>query len=282
MRTIRRTVILLGCIGFVAPLCAAICHRTCGNATDCGGGYHRGASHCQVAALGMVRPPVRGRRAWGSGGVRTCGGGNVPLTQSPLERNPSRRWPSALISRILVLAQFVNGFGELAWFMPCLALTAFFTVGGVLLAGVVTQIVGWSKNVRTVRVIREAHNSASLLHRSQTWAPASTIVHRLVVTGTRFFPPLVQRRTRDCWQRELRALARHRPHAHMPVSAGASSRARAKWDEQLEQEPAYLAPLPPDDIEASEPLAPLPMSSLSLSRFRRVASIRAPIRCNSR
>jgi hypothetical protein len=155
------------------------------------------------------------------------------------------------------LTQLVNGFGDLAWFMPCLALTAFFTVSGILLAGVVTQVFGWSKNVRTVRVIREAHNSASLLHRSQTWAPASNNGPAAGAYWNSILPSAGPASHPGLLATGTTGTNRHRAQGHMPVSAGASSRARAKWDEQLEQAPVYLAPLPPEDFEAPEPLAPL-------------------------
>src|SRR6476661_6731239 len=172
MRTIRRTVILLGCIGFV--ILFALQYVIALAATPL------------IAAVGIIAGlviakwlpwPWYGRQfaAGVRGGLVVCGLAAAGMFLSSVATGTQSVEALAERSHLsdIGLTQLVNGFGELAWFMPCLALTAFFTIGGILLAGVVTQIVGWSKNVRTVRVIREAHNSASLLHRSQTWAPAS-------------------------------------------------------------------------------------------------------------
>src|SRR5690348_5812425 len=149
MRTIRRTIILLGCIGFVilfalqyvialaaTPLIAAV-GITAGLAIakwlpwswygrQFAAGVRGGLVACGLAAAGMFLSSV----ATGTQSVETL------AQRSHLSD--------------IGLAQLVNGFGEFAWFMPCLALAAFFTIGGVLLAGVVTQIVGWSKNVRKI------------------------------------------------------------------------------------------------------------------------------------
>ena len=259
MRTIRRTVILLGCIGFV--ILFALQYVIALAATPL------------IAVVGIIAGlviskwlpwPWYGRQfaAGVRGGLVACGLAAAGMFLSSVATGAQSVETLAERSHLsdIGLAQLVNGFGELAWFMPCLALTAFFTIGGILLAGVVTQIFGWSKNVRTVRVIREAHNSASLLHRSQTWGPASNnspVVGSywnsiLPSAGPASHPGLLATGTTG-----TTGAARHRPHANMPVSAGASSRARAKWDEQLDQEPVYLAPLPPEDVEAPEPLAPL-------------------------
>jgi hypothetical protein len=260
MSTIRRTVILLGCIGFV--ILFALQYVIALAATPL------------IAAVGIIVGLIiakwlpwswYGRQfaAGVRGGLVACGLAAAGMFLSSVATGTQSVETLAERSHLsdVGLAKLVNGFGELAWFMPCLALTAFFTLGGILLAGVVTQIFGWSKSVRTVRVIREAHNSASLLHRSQTWGPASSSSPAvggywnsiLPSAGPASHPGLLATGTTGTM-----GAARHRPQAHMPVSAGASSRARAKWDEQLEQEPVYLAPLPPEDIEAPEPLAPLP------------------------
>jgi hypothetical protein len=256
MRTIRRTVILLGCIGFVTLF--ALQYVIALAATPL------------IAAVGIVAGLIIAKWlpwAWYGrqfaagvrGGLVACGLAAAGMFLSSIATGTQSVETLAERSRLsdIGLAQLVNGFGELAWFMPCLALTAFFTIGGILLAGVVTQIFGWSKNVRTVRVIREAHNSASLLHRSQTWAPASNNSPSVGGYWNSILPSVGPASHPGLLATGTTGAARHRPHAHMPVSAGGSSRARAKWDEQLEQEPVYLAPLPPDDIEAPEPLAPL-------------------------
>ncbi|HEY7342342.1 MAG TPA: hypothetical protein VH591_15805 [Ktedonobacterales bacterium] len=260
MRTIRRTVILLGCIGFVilfalqyvialaaTPLIAVV-GIIAGLAIakwlpwawygrQFAAGVRGGLVACGLAAAGMFLSSV----ATGTRSVETL------AERSHLSG--------------IGLAQLVNGFGELAWFMPYLALTAFFTVGGILLAGVVSQIFGWSKNVRTVRVIREAHNSASLLHRSQTWAPASNNVPSgggywnsiLPSASPASNPGLLATGTTGASRRRPQP----HPHPHMPVAAGPSSRARAWQDEPFDQEPSYLAPLPPQDSDAPEPIVPL-------------------------
>lgn len=256
MRTIRRTVILLGCIGFV--ILFALQYVIALAATPL------------IAAVGIIAGLViakwlpwswYGRQfaAGVRGGLVACGLAAVGMFLSSLTTGTQSVETLAERSHLsdIGLAQLLNGFGELAWFIPSLALTAFFTVGGILLAGVLTQIFGWSKNVRTVRVIREAHNSASLLHRSQTWGPASNSSPAAGSYWNSILPSVGPVSHPGLLATGTTGAARHRP-ANMPVSAGASSRARAKWDEQLDQEPAYLAPLPPEDVEAPEPLAPLP------------------------
>jgi hypothetical protein len=262
MRTIRRTVILLGCTGFV--ILFALQYVIALAATPL------------IAAVGIIAGLLiakwlpwswYGRQfaAGVRGGLVVCGLAAAGMVLSSVATGTQSVETLAERSHLsdIGLAQLVNSFGELAWFMPCLALTAFFTIGGILLAGVVTQIVGWSKNVRTVRVIREAHNSASLLHRSQTWGPASNSSPAVGGYWNSILPsatPASHPGLLATGTTGTMGAARHRPPAHLPVSAGASSRGRAKWDEQFEQEPVYLAPLPPEDVEAPEPLAPLQTS----------------------
>ena len=175
MRTIRRPVILLGCIGFIAlyilqygvalavtPLLLVM-----------------GVLVGLVVAKWLPwrwygRQFAAGVRA----GVVACGLSAAGALLSLVGTGPHNVAALAARSHLLGidLGRFVPVLGSAGWFIPYLLLTAFFTLGGVLLAGVVTQIVGWSKSVRTVRVIRQAHNAASSLHRSQTWAPASNSV----------------------------------------------------------------------------------------------------------
>lgn len=259
MRTIRRTVILLGCIGFVTLFALQYVIALAATPLIAVVGIIAGLLIAKwLPWLWYGRQFAAGVR----GGLVVCGLAAAGMFLSSVATGTQSVETLAERSHLsdIGLAQLVNGFGELAWFMPSLALTAFFTVGGILLAGLVTQLFGWSKNVRTVRVIREAHNSASLLHRSQTWAPASNNSPSAGGYWNSILPSVGPASHPGLLATGTTGVATHRPHAHMPVSAGASSRARAKWDEQLEQEPAYLAPLPPDDIDASEPLVPLPTS----------------------
>jgi hypothetical protein len=259
MKTIRRTVILLGCIGFV--ILFALQYVIALAATPL------------IAVVGIVAGLAVAKWlpwAWYGrqfaagvrGGLVACGLAAAGMFLSSLAIGTRSVETLAERSHLadIGLAQIANGFGELAWFVPYLALTAIFTVGGILLAGVVAQIFGWSKNVRTVRVIREAHNSASLLHRSQTWAPASNTGQSGGAFWDSILPAASPTSHPGLLATGTTGASRQRPypHPHMPVAAGASSRARAWQDEQFDQEPTYLAPLPPQDVETPEPIAPLP------------------------
>jgi len=257
MRTIRRTVILLGCIGFV--ILFALQYVIALAATPL------------IAVVGIIVGLVAakwlpwtwyGRQfaAGVRGGIVACGLAAAGMFLSSIATGTQSVETLAERSHLadIGLAQLVSGFGEFAWFMPYLALTAFFTIGGILLAGVVAQIFGWSKNVRTVRVIREAHNSASLLHRSQTWAPVSNNGPSVGGYWNSILPTASPASHPGLLATGTTGASRHRPHPPMHLAAGASSRARAMQDDQIDQEPMYLAPLPPQDVEEPEPLAPLP------------------------
>jgi hypothetical protein len=191
------------------------------------------------------------------GGIVVCGLAAAGVLLSAVASGPSSVEALAARSHLsgLGLTQLVTGFGALGWLMLYLSLCASFMVGGVLLAGAVTQIFGWSKNVHTVQVIREAHNSASLLHRSQTWAPASNSIPAVSGYWDSILPSAAP-------ASHLGMLATGTTGAHgrshLPVSAGASSRLRALRDAPIDREPTYLAPLPPEEIDAPEPVAPLP------------------------
>ncbi len=259
MRTIRRTVIVLGCIGFV--ILFALQYITALAAMPL------------IAVFGIIAGMVIAKWlpwAWYGrqfaagvrGGVVACGLAAAGILLSSLASGPRSIEVLAERSHLsdIGLAQFVNGFGDLAWFMPYLALTALFAVGGILLAGVVAQFFGWSKNVRTVRIIREAHNSASLLHRSQTWAPVSNNVPSVGGYWNSILPSASPASRPGLLATGTMGATGHHPHPHphVPVSAGGSSRARAMQDEQFDQEPVFLAPLSPHNVDAPEPIASLP------------------------
>src|SRR5690348_723149 len=263
MRTIRRTVIVLGCIGFVIVF--ALQYVIALAATPL------------IAVVGIITGLVvakwlpwawygRQYAAGVRGGLVACGLAAAGMLLSSVATGTRSAETLAERSHLsdIGLAQLVNGFGELAWFMPYLALTAVFTVGGILLAGVVAQVFGWSKNVRTVRVIREAHNSASLLHRSQTWAPASNNSPSAGGYWNSILPSASPVSNPGLLATGTTGASRHRPHPYpnprAPLFAGAPSSMRAMQDEQFDPDPPYLAPLPPQEADAPEPIAPLPIS----------------------
>jgi hypothetical protein len=274
MRTIRRTVILLGCAGFIAlyllqlrvALAATPLLLVVGALTGLAvakwlpwawygrqfaAGVRGGAVACGLAAAGVLLSLV---------------GGKTP--QVPAIAAESRL-PG------LNLAGIVTSLGGAGWFTPYLLLTACFALGSVLLAGIVARIASWNKSQRTVRVIREAHNSASLLHRNQTWAPASNSIPSaggywnsvLPAADPVSHPGLIAAGAAPLAVVNGHPSGGYSAPMHTPVSGGSPARMRGSQgqrDVRAEQGPTYLAPLPPIDFEINEPLesmTPPPMLS---------------------
>lgn len=259
MRTIRRTVILLGCAGFIAlyllqlrvALAATPLLLVVGVLTGLAvakwlpwGWYGRqfaagvrgGAVACGLAAAGVLLSLV---------------GGRTPHVAALAEES---RLPGLNLSGI------VTSLGAVGWFTPYLLLTVCFALGGVLLAGLVAQIAAWNKSQRTVRVIREAHNSASLLHRNQTWAPVSNSLPSIGGYWNSVLPsagPASHPGLMAAGAVGATATNGHASAAHAPVSGGSPTHVRGSYameDGRTEHGPAYLTPLPPLDFEINEPL----------------------------
>ena len=262
MRTIRRAVIILGCVGFIAlyllqlraalavtPLLLVVGALT-GLAVakwlpwtwygrQFAAGVRAGIVACGLAAAGVLLSLV---------------GGKAPQVKSV-----------AAASHLpgMNLSGLVSSLGAAGWFTPYLLLTMFFALGGVLLAGVLAQIAGWNKSQRTVYVIREAHNSAALLHRNQTWGPPSNSIPSvggywnsvLPSSGPASHPGLLA-----AGVAATSAAAAGRSSASVPpVSSGSPARKNGVHGNQEgygEQPPSYLAPLPPLDFEMTETMDP--------------------------
>jgi hypothetical protein len=262
MRTIRRTVIILGCVGFIAlyllqlraalavtPLLLVIGALT-GLAIakwlpwswygrQFAAGVRGGAVACGLAAAGVLLSLI---------------GGKAPQVEV-----------IAAASHLpgFSLSGLVTGLGAAGWFIPYLLLTAFFALGGVLLAGFLAQIAGWNKSHRTVHVIREAHNSAALLHRNQTWGPASNSIPSvggywnsvLPSSGPVSHPGLLAAGVAS----SPAASAGHAPVSFPPISGRSPTPqdgARGMRQSYGEQQPYYLAPLPSLDFEMTETVDP--------------------------
>ena len=259
MRTIRRPVILLGCIGFIALYILQY-----GVAL---------AVTPLILVMGVLVGLVVAKwlpwrwygRQFAAGvraGVVACGLSAAGVLLSLVGTGPHNVAALAARSHLLGidLGHFVTALGSAGWFMPYLLLTAFFALGGVLLAGVVTQIVGWSKSVRTVRVIRQAHNSASSLHRSQTWAPASNSVPSVGAYWNSALPSAGPASLPGLLATGAMGSIGHTSGGYASVAARSGSRARHAQDAQLESRAGYLPPLPSLDFDAPAPMAPLPVT----------------------
>ena len=257
MRTTRRTIIILGCIGFMAlyllqyrlalavtPLILVV-------------GALAGLAIAKWLPWHWYgRQFTAGVRA----GVVTCGLSAAGVLLSLIGTGSHNVATLAARSRLpgLDLAGFVKGLGTAGWFTPYLLLTAFFAIGGVLVAGALAQVVGWSKSVRTVRVIREAHDSASLLHRNQTWGPASSSVPSIGGYWNSVIPSSGPASQPGLLAAGAVASSGRASVARAPVSGGAGARARGGRDTRdmsVEPQPSYLAPLPPLDWDGFD--APL-------------------------
>ncbi|HEU5346970.1 MAG TPA: hypothetical protein VFU63_00020, partial [Ktedonobacterales bacterium] len=153
---------------------------------------------------------------------------------------------------------FVTTLGTAGWFMPYLLLAIFFTLGGVLLAGIVAQMMGWNKSLRTVHVIREAHDAAAILHRNQTWGPASNSIPSVGGYWNSVLPSAGPVSHPGSLSSASTPSPGPRPPSHAPVSATHASYVKPAQDAPLEQQSVYLAPLPPFDFEAPAPIPPAP------------------------
>ena len=264
MRTIRRTVILLGCAGFIALYLLQLRVALAATPVLLIVGALTGLAVAKWLPWGWYgRQFAAGVR----GGALACGLAASGVLLSLIGGRTPRVSAIAAASHLpgVNLAGLVTSLGRAGWFTPYLLLTAFFALAGVLLAGFLAQIMSWNKSQRTVRVIREAHNSASLLHRNQTWAPASNSIPSvggywnsvLPSSGPASHPGLLAAGAVAVGGANgLSAI----PHA--PVSGGSASRIRGsrgmldETDGQMESSPTYLSPLPPLDFEMAEPLDP--------------------------
>lgn len=260
MRTTRRTIILLGCIGFVTLYILQYKAALAVTPLILVVGALAGLAVAKwLPWTWYGRQFVAGARA----GVVACGLSAAGVLLSLVGAGSSSIATLAERSRLpgIDLKSFVIGLGALGWFTTYLLLTAFFTVGGVLFAGVVAQVFGWSKSVRTVRVIREAHNSASLLHRTQTWGPASNSAPPLAGYWQSVIPsadPVSLPGLLATGTMGTTGTTGHPSASHTPFSTHGPARAKGMQDAPFEQAPAYLAPLPSLDFDESVPLAPLP------------------------
>ena len=267
MRTIRRTIILLGCVGFVAlyllqphvALAVTPLLLVVGALTG-------------LAVAKWLPWAWYGRQfaAGVRGGVVATGIAAAGVLLSLVGGNPRQVDTIAAASHLpgVDFSGPVTALGGAGWFTPYLLLTSFFAVGGVLLAGIVAQVAGWNKSQRTVRVIREAHNSASLLHRSQTWAPATNSIPSIggywnsVLPSAGPVSPISQPGLMAAGASTSSAdVSRRAPSGRAPMSGGSAGRGRGApttWDTSADASPTYLRPLPPLDFEMDEPFEPTP------------------------
>ncbi len=259
MRTIRRPVILLGCIGFIALYILQY-----GVAL---------AVTPLILVMGVLVGLVVAKwlpwrwygRQFAAGvraGVVACGLSAAGVLLSLVGTGPHNVAALAARSHLLGidLGRFVIALGSAGWFIPYLLLTVFFALGGVLLAGVVAQIVGWSKSVRTVRVIRQAHNAASSLHRSQTWAPASNSVPSVGAYWNSALPSAGPASLPGLLATGAMGSIGHTSGGYASVAARSGLRARHTQDAHMESQAGYLPPLPSLDFDAPAPMAPLPVT----------------------
>lgn len=259
MRTIRRTVILLGCVGFIALYLLQLRLALAATPLLLVVGVLTGLAVAKWLPWGWYgRQFAAGVR----GGAVACGLAAAGVLLSLVGGKTPHVAALAAESHLpgLNLAGIVTSLGAVGWFTPYLLLTLCFALGGVVLAGLVAQIAAWNKSQRTVRVIREAHNSASLLHRNQTWAPASNSIPSIGGYWNSVLPsagPASHPGLMAAGVVGAAAPNGHASAAHTPVSGGSPARLRGSYgmqDVRTEQGPAYLAPLPPLDFEINEPL----------------------------
>ncbi len=257
MRTTLRSILLLGCAGFivlyvlqysvalaVTPLILLV-------------------SACAGLLTAKWLPWAWYGRQFAAGvraGILACGLSAAGVLLSLVGTGPHTVSGIADRSRLLGIdfSGLVTSLGTAGWFMPYFLLTAFFALAGVLLSGIVTQVLGWSKSVATVRVITAAHNAASTLHRPQTWAPASNSAPSIGGYWNSVLPSAGQ-----ISQPGLLAVG-----ANAPVSKASAGRiapsndivshTRGAHDDLLDQQPVYLAPLPYFDFDELDSPLPLP------------------------
>lgn len=257
MRTTRRTVILIGCIGFIAlyilqyrlalavtPLILLVGVLTglaiakwlpwAWYGRQFAAGVRAGAFACGLAAAGVILSLV------GTGPHNVT----ALATRSQLPG--------------ISLANVVRSLGSTGWFTPYVLLTIFFAIGGVLVAGLVAQFAGWSKSVHTVRAIRQAHNAAASLHRSQTWAPASNSVPSVGGYWNTAIPSSGPASHPGILAAGVVVSTGNPVATHAPMSGAAFARTRGAQNAVPQQNHTYLSPLPPLEFNESLPLAPLP------------------------
>ncbi|MGE5333139.1 MAG: hypothetical protein ACM3N4_00435 [Nitrososphaerota archaeon] len=257
MRTTRRTVILLGCTGFVVLY--VLQYRAALAATPA------------ILVVGGLTGLVTAKWlpwAWYgrqfSAGVRagalTCGLSALGLLVSLVSSGSRQVAEIAARSHLpgLDLAQVVTTLGSAGWFSAYVLLTLFFGVGGVLLSGAVTRVAGWNKSMRTVRVIREAHDSAALLHRIQTWGPASNSIPSVAGYWNSVLPSAGPASNPGAVAVASMSSTVHPLTSHAPISATQVPRAGFAQDGLIEQQPPYFKSLPPLGFDDAASLVPMP------------------------
>lgn len=257
MRRTRRTIILLGCIGFIALY--ALQYRVALAVTPL------------ILVVGVVAglaiakwlPWAWYGRQFAAGvraGAVACGLSAAGVLLSLVGSGPHT--VSALASRSRLpgvdLTGIVTGLSSAGWFTPYLLLSVFFALGGTLAAGLVAQVAGWSKSQRTVRVISQAHNAAATFHRAQTWAPATNSMPSISGYWNSVIPSAGPLSHPGALATSATHAASRAAMTHGPVSGTPIARDRWITDSVLERESSYLAALPPLGFEAAVPLAPLP------------------------
>ena len=138
-------------------------------------------------------------------GLIACGVGGVSLLLYLLGQGPHTLPELAARSHILGvdLAPLVQPLGGLGWAGVDVAIISGAIVIGVLCAALITQIVGWSKSGRAVRVIAQARLAAQALQRVDarggvTAGPrSSTLGPQLYATGA---PASMPPRTANAWE----------------------------------------------------------------------------------
>lgn len=263
MRTTLRWVLLLGCVGFVAlyilqySIALAVTPLIAGVGLLAGlviakwlpwswygrqfaAGVRAGTLACGLAAAGVLLSLV---------------GTGTHAVQSLADHSHTP---------VVDIAPLVITLGAAGWFLPYLLLSAFFALVGILVAGFVAQIMGWSKSVSTARVITAAHTAASTMLRNPTWGPTSNSVPSVGGYWNSVIPsagPASQPGLQATGTSGGRVSA-----THAPMSGGRSAQRWSRNDDVLafpsEQSAASsrfatLAPLSPLDFEDAEPLAPL-------------------------
>lgn len=257
MRTTRRIVILLGSTGFVAlyilqyraALAATPLILIIGGLTGLfiakwlpwawygrqfSAGVRAGALTCALAALGVLL--------------------------SLISSGPHQVADIASRSHLpgIDLMHVVTTFGSAGWFTAYVLLALFFGAGGVLLSGIVARIAGANKSMRTVRVIREAHDSAALLHRSQTWGPASNSIPSVAGYWNSVLPSAGPASHPGAVAVASMPSTDHPLASHAPISAAHVSRAGFAHDGLIEQQPPFFKSLPPLGFDDSASAVPLP------------------------
>lgn len=257
MRRTRRTVILLGCTGFVALY--VLQYRAALAATP-----------LILVIGGLTGLFIAKWLPWAwygrqfSAGVRagalTCGLSALGVLLSLVSSGSHQVADIALRSHLpgMDLTRVVTTFGSTGWFTAYLLLALFFGVGGVLLSGVVARVAGWNKSMRTVRVIREAHDSAALLHRSQTWGPASNSIPSVAGYWNSVLPSAGPASNPGAVAVASMSSTGYPLTSHAPISATHVSRAGYTPDGLIEQQPPYFKSLPPLGFDDSASLVPLP------------------------